>query len=105
MNAQPRSAVAISKAVTTPSTAVPLSSTRIYASSLFLMAKKAASDNTGNVFIGASGLDQGVDEGIELRPGDYWEPYIKDSEKIDLSTVYIDADTAADGVVGFYTKA
>ena len=96
------SPVAITKAVTTASTAVPLVAVATYAIKIVLCAKKAAADNTGNVFIGTSTLDQGVAEGLELDPGDSWEFEAPGGMEMNLADFYIDADTAADGVVGFY---
>lgn len=93
-----------SKMVTTASTAVPLLATSQGVRSLLIMAKKVAGDNTGNVFIGDSTLDQGVKEGIELAPGDFLEFPLHDTKVIDLTDVYVDADTSGDGVVFIYSK-
>lgn len=95
-----------SKTVTTSSTAVPLSTTELWVDILILQAKKVAGDNTGNVFRGDSTLDQGVKEGIEMEPGDYWmwPGSTVQGQSIDLATVYIDADTDGDGVVFEYWK-
>ena len=93
------------QAVAVPSTAEALIGSQTYAISLCLQARRTAGDNTGNVFIGLSNLDQGIVEYIELQPGDYYELPIPRGAKLDLNTVYVDADVATDGVVGFYMGA
>lgn len=93
-----------SKAVTTPSTAVQISTTQLLVEYVAFQAKKVGGDNTGNVFLGDSTLDQSVKEGIELTPGQMYEPRIQDGTKLDLKDWYLDADTAADGVVIVYVK-
>jgi hypothetical protein len=90
------------KTVTTPGTAEALVGSETYVRSLTLQAKKAAGDNTGNVFIGVSGLDQGVNEMIELEPGQTFTLTAPAGTKINIATLYIDADNAGDGVVGIY---
>lgn len=90
------------KAVTTASTAEKLVASTTYARYVELQAKKVAADNTGNVFIGLSDLDQGTAELFELEPGDSIRIDAPDGIKFDISTIYVDADTSADGVVGWY---
>ncbi len=86
-----------SKTVTTPSTAVAISDTDVICEGgAVLQAKKVDGNNTGNVFVGDSTLDQGVKEGIELAPGGSMS-----IENLNLKDLYIDADTAGDGVVVF----
>lgn len=92
----------VAKTVTVASTAEALVSSTTYARGVCLQARKVAGSNTGNVFIGISSLDQGVREMLELEPGDYWEPPGPPGSKINLADIYIDADNAADGVVGLY---
>jgi len=94
--------VKLVKAVTTASTAVPLVATSTMCTRLQLQAKKVAADNAGNVFIGLSDLDQGVAELFELVPGEPFEYKCEQGRKLDLAKVYLDADNAADGVVGWY---
>lgn len=86
-------------------TAEALFAAETFCCAVYLQAKKAAADNTGNVFLGLSDVVKASLEYIELAPGDYWEPHIPDGVKIDLATVYIDADTTAEGVVGMYIPA
>jgi len=90
------------KAVTTAGTAVKLVAAETFARSVMLTAKRATTDNAGSVFIGVSDLDMGVKEYLELAPGDYWELPAHPGVKFDLSTIYIDADNATDGVAGIY---
>ncbi|HUT57165.1 MAG TPA: hypothetical protein VNA25_04755 [Phycisphaerae bacterium] len=92
------------RAITTPSTAEQLSTTSIYAVAVAFMAKRVARDNEGNVFVGTSLLDGGVAEQMELEPGDYWEVPIPAGRSVDLADFYIDADTAADGVICLYWR-
>jgi len=95
--------VKIVKTVTTASTAVPLTTVAgTYAKAVYLQAKLVAGDNTGNVFIGLSDLDQGVAELFELVPGQEGQLIMPAGTMVDLSDIYIDADTNADGVVGWY---
>ena len=97
--------VAIIKAVTTAGTAEGLAAEATLATYVEVTAKKTAGDNTGNVFIGAVGLDQGSAEGVEMLPGDTWWRQARPGECFDLADIYIDADTSADGVAGYYVPA
>ena len=96
--------VKVHKFVTTAGTAEHLVASPLHAEALCLQAKRATTDNTGNVHIGLSDLDAGVIEYIELAPGDYWEPPIPEGRDINLYDLWIDADTSGDGVTGFYFK-
>ena len=58
-----------SKAVAAAGTAEPLVSSSTKVRWVEIQAKKVAADNTGNVFLGDSTLEQGVKEGLELSPG------------------------------------
>lgn len=93
------------KAVAVAGTAEKLVANATLATYLIVTAKRTAADNTGNVFIGASTLDKGAKEGIELLPGDWYERTARPGEAFDLSQMYIDADNATDGVAGFYVPA
>ena len=97
--------VKLVKAVTTASTAVPLVAAETFAVAVYIQAKKVAGDNTGNIFLGLSDLDQGVAELIEVAPLDPWELVMPAGTKVDLNKIYIDADTNGDGVVGYYIPA
>jgi len=94
--------VAVSQFIAVASTAEALVASETFARELYLQAKKAAGDNTGNVFIGLSTLDQGVAELFELAPGDTYRLPMPAGTKVDLNDIYIDADNANDGVVGWY---
>lgn len=84
--------------------AVALSSTDLWVSSVIFQAKKITGDNTGNVHLGPSGLDQGATEVIELGDKDFYEPRIPTGARINLKDIYLDADTAGDGVTWLYWK-
>jgi hypothetical protein len=93
----------LQKAVSSAGTGEALVATPVYACKLWLMARKSSGANAGNVYIGLSAA-HAKDSAmmLELRPGDYWEMPIPDGAKIDLNTIFLDAVTANDGVVGGY---
>ena len=97
--------VKVTQFVGTVSTAEPLASDGTFARAVYLQARKAAADNTGNVFVGLSDLDQGTAELFELEPGDTFQLEMPAGCKVDLNDIYVDADTADDGVVGWYVPA
>ena len=97
--------VAVSQFVATPTSAENLVVSETFARSVYLQAKRAAADNSGNVFIGLSGLDSGVAEMFELEPGAVFSFEMPAGTKIDLNDVYVDSITADDGVVGWYVPA
>lgn len=103
---QPRKtkdAVAFELAVVTPDTVVPWSTTKLRARACWMIAKRAAADNVGDVCVGiAASVDYNQHHEMLLHPGDYWEMPIGGDGWIDLSRWGIDAETAADGVVGHY---
>ena len=90
--------------VATASTKVVLIGSETFARVLHLQAKLVAADNTGNIFIGLSDLDQGVAEMFELAPGEVFDLEMPAGTKIDLNDIYIDADSGSNvaGVVGWY---
>lgn len=94
--------VKVVKAVATPSTAVALVAASTFCTRFDLQAKKVAADNAGSVFVGLSDLDQGVAELFELKPGESMSREYTAGRKFDLANLYIDADSAGDGVVGWY---
>ena len=98
----------IAQAVAVPGTAVPLTTSNINVRAFWVQAKRISGDNTGKIYIGTLDVDQdGANdaEELELNPGDYWEMPIPADVTINLSTVFIDAVTATDGVVGGYILA
>ena len=97
--------VEIIKAVPVAGTAEKLVAAATLATYVEVTAKRAAADNAGNIFIGASTLDRGVAEGIELVPGESWYRQARPGEAFDLSQMYIDVDNATDGVAGYYIPA
>jgi len=102
MGARPVVLKSGSQTVATPSTAVALAPARTFAHSVIIQAKLVAGDNTGNVHIGLSALDQGVAELIELIPGADMTIDVGPDAVFDLATIYVDADTASDGVTFLY---
>jgi len=94
--------VKVTQFVAVASTAEALVASETFARVLHLQAKRATADNATNVFVGLSDLDQGVAELFELSPGDTLDLDMPAGTKIDLNDLYIDADTATDGVVGWY---
>lgn len=90
----------LTQTVATSGTAVQLSTIPLPVAAFWLMAKKVAGSNTGNVFIGLSDVDKATKQILQLSPGDYWEPIMR--RPVDLSEVYMDADNNGDGVVVLY---
>ncbi len=94
--------ILVSQFIAVASTAEALAAGGTNARMLMLQAKKVAGDNTGNVFIGLAALDQGVAEMFELTPGATFEIVMPAGTMVDLNDVYVDADNATDGVIGWY---
>jgi len=94
--------VVVVQAVAVPSTAEPLAANNTYAREIHLQAKRVAADNAGNVFVGLADLDQGVAELFELTPGQTISIVLPAGLRVDLNDIYVDADNATDGVVGWY---
>ena len=97
--------VKLTKFVAVAGTAEPLVASATMARAIYLQAKKVAADNSANVFIGLSDLDAGLAEMFELTPGSTFEYRSEPGAKFDLAAIYIDALTAADGVVGWYAPS
>lgn len=97
--------VKVTQFVATASTAEALVGSETFATAVYLQARKVNGPNTGNVFIGLDDLDQGSAELFEVEPGQTWEYKCSAGRKVDLNDIYIDADTADDGVVGWYEPA
>ena len=102
MSHQVKAPIGFTKANVTPGTKLALSATHIRCTYVEVSAKRAAADNTGNVFIGGTGLVAGTAEQVELAPGDVWWREARSGECFDLYDIYMDADTATDGVAGYY---
>ena len=83
-------------------TAERLTPDSIYDNSVFIEAKAA---NTTNMFVGAANVS-GVDDGVTLIPGQGITYDVQDAPKgqIDLSEIWIDAATSAEGVTFTYLK-
>ena len=93
------------KAVTAAGTALAFFTTETTVRKFWLVAKKVGGANAGNVYIGDSTVDRTTSQQLVLAPGDYWELDTPQHSSIDLSTLYVDADNAADGVTGGYLPA
>jgi len=91
-----------SAVVAVPGTAVALSAVSLPVRSFDIMAKKVTGANTGVVYLGNSTVDYATNQGIKLVVDAYWEKHAPPGDTIDLAEVYIDADTAGDGVVFNY---
>ena len=94
--------VKVVQAVAVPSTAEALVGSETFAREVHLQAKKVAGDNTGNVFVGLSDLDQAAAELFELTPGQSMSIVMPPGTMVNVADIYVDADTADDGVVGWY---
>ena len=94
--------VKVVQAVAVPSTAEALVGSETFAREVHLQAKKVAGDNTGNVFVGLSDLDQAAAELFELTPGQPMSIVMPPGTMVNVADIYVDADTADDGVVGWY---
>lgn len=97
--------VRFSKAVTTPGTEVALFASATECVMFQIRAQRATGQNAGDVFIGPTGVDKDTAQTITLERGDYLEQPAIDGVKYDLNEWYIDADTASDGVSGWYIPA
>lgn len=86
------------KTVASAGTAEALKSSEFRVESAVIMAE---GDNTGNIYIGGSGIDS---TGHYLAAGEIFTlPPTKDGkEDHDLNKIYIDADTNGEGVVVTY---
>jgi len=90
--------------VPTPGTAVALSATDLWVTSLVIQAKKVGAANTGNIFVGDSTVDKTTKQLVTLaNNSSAWEFPIPAGAAVNLADIYIDAATADDGVVGAYT--
>lgn len=77
--------------VPTPGTRVQLSATSIPCRSVYIIANKPGGPNSGNIYVGGSG--------VTSANGMVWVPNFADWFPVDdVSLLYIDADVANDGV-------
>ena len=95
----------VSQFVAVPSTAEALAADTTYATYVELTARKAAGANTGDVYVGVTGLDQGSLEYHPLSAGERWYMTCPAGVHIDLNDIYVDAINADDGVIGWYIPA
>ena len=94
-----------SKMVTTAGTAEPLTATSTAARKVFFRAAQDGGDNAGDVFLGGLTVDKDTRQRMKLEPGDYWQLPMAPGDTVDLATVGLDADNAADGVQFGYLAA
>jgi len=92
----------ITTTVSTPGTAVPLTSSDIYAKRVVIQAGRADDDNVGKVYLGDSSVDKDSNKCLEMSPGDVFCLPMCDDDKINLAHLYIDADNSGDGVRVLY---
>ena len=97
--------VLITKAVAVPGTAEPLVAVSTLVTQLVIEARKVGGVNTGIVYLGTSAVDKASSQQITLDPGDNYEFIAAEGQSLDLDSLYIDADTAADGITGWYIGA
>lgn len=96
----------LAKSVTVPGTSAPISADdATYFSAMILEARKSTGVNTGNVYVGTSSVDKATAQQLVLTPGDNISVEAPEGKKLDLNDFYIDADTADDGVTGWYIPA
>lgn len=82
-----------SKTVTAAGTAEALDTTNTLFSAVLLVAKAA---NTGQVYVGGSDVDSSTNAGLDA--GDSLEIEPSRGKGVDLSAIFIDVDTSAEGV-------
>jgi hypothetical protein len=92
----------ITQAVATPGTREALAATSTHATYLMLEARRVDGVNIGNVYFGTSAVDKDASQQIVMEPGDTYELNPADGYAFDLDGFYVDADTATDGVTGWY---
>jgi len=76
-----------------------ISSASINAGAAVIQAKKVTGANTGNVYVGTSGIVTASAQEIELQPGDSYALPIPAGDWMDLSQVFIACATSGDGVI------
>ncbi len=96
---------ALAQTVTTPGTAVGLTTGTVWARGLSFMAKKATGNNTGAVYVGDSSVDAVTNQQMQMNPLDFYEPDIPEDVCVDLKDLYVDAGNSGDGVIAHYIKA
>ena len=103
MAIQVEAIVGVTKTVTATGTAERLVAVRnTWFRKFAIVAKKVTGANTGNVYIGPSGVNKTNFQYVVLEPGDYWEFESPGGTVLDLSSFWIDAATSGDGITGFY---
>jgi len=101
----------LNKVVTAAGTREPLTheptaaEVHILARSILILARKVTGANTGNIYVGDKTVEKTANQGIVLANNSSpLEIPVPDGCALDLSTIWIDAATSADGVIVFYTE-
>jgi hypothetical protein len=111
--------VLFEKLVATSGTPVALSATTRHVKALYLVGRKVAGSNTGNIYLGdaaamlsgynQTGFHRVNHQGVTIVKETTFNMPIPCGRKggtwIDLSTIYIDSDNNGDGVSGGYILA
>jgi hypothetical protein len=92
-------------AISTPGTAQSLAASNTFYTSIRIVAKREDAVNTGDVYIGPSGVNKDTAHYHTLSPGDTWETTAAPGTKLDIGDLYLDAVTATDGIVMEYNPA
>jgi len=90
-------------AVATPGTAVQLSTTDLWVTKLAFQPGKVTGANTGNVYLGGSDVDKTSNRCIQIANSVALTEF-PTSGSLNLAELYVDADTAADGLRIYYEK-
>jgi len=87
--------------VSTPGTAVRVSSTDLFVHDATFIATRADGKNVGTVYLGTSSVDRSTDRQMPMAP-DAVQPYYTEGKHINLADFYIDADNSGDGICVLY---
>lgn len=100
----------LNKVVTAAGTGEPLTGepdaapVHTMARSVLIHARKVTGANAGNIYVGDLTVDKTANQGILLaNNASPLEIPVPAGCRLDLSTIWIDAATSADGVIVFYT--
>ena len=87
--------------VSTPGTAVRVSSTDLFVHDATLIATRADGKNVGTVYIGTSDVDHSSDRQMPMAP-DAVQTYYTEGKHLNLADFYVDADNSGDGICVLY---
>lgn len=94
----------IEKVVAATGTAEQVTTAHIVARTLLIIPGKAAAANTGSIYIGDSDVDKTAHYHLVLATSASPFEFPVPAKGLDLSTLYIDAATSADGARFLYTS-